>query len=210
MSNKVPFLNKKHYLVITLMTIAAGIISLSPFLLRNINSDFAFLAPTATDLTSNTGEIIITTQQPNSPVIVEQPTYVYIFPFIEKGHDDLVQPGSPVYVANFTHPEAGCNWAGVAGQIFGKDGYPILGYTVVVSGTIGGQTIALSGVTGNAQAYGIGGYEIKLADAPFTSSAALVLSIYDSNNKEMFDPVPITTYQDCQRNVIIINFVIGD
>lgn len=207
MSDKVSFLNKKHFLVIAIMTIVAGIISVSPSLLGYTQFGVGLTTSTPIDLTSSISANISATPQPGNPASVVQPTYVYILPIVSKGYDAFVQPGSPIYVANFAHPEAGCNWAGIAGQIFGKDGNPIPGYTVVVSGTISGQTIALSGITGNAQAYGIGGYEIKLADAPITSSGALILSIYDSSNKMLFAPIPIATYQDCQKNVVIINFV---
>ncbi|MGA9398188.1 MAG: hypothetical protein WBV22_08005 [Anaerolineaceae bacterium] len=210
MSEKMPLLNKKHILVIALMTLVSGIISMSPSLLGYIHSDTGLMTPTPIESISNTRETSNATQQSISPVIVTQTTYTYILPFIFNGYGISVQPGSPVYIANFAHPEAGCNWAGIAGQIFGKDGNPILGYTVIVSGTISEQTVALSGVASNAQTYGIGGYEIKLADAPFTSSGALVLSIYDSNNIMLFKPIPIVTYQDCQKNVVIINFVIDN
>jgi hypothetical protein len=34
----------------------------------------------------------------------------------------ILQSGSPAYIQNFAHMDAGCNWLGIAGQVFDVDG----------------------------------------------------------------------------------------
>jgi hypothetical protein len=130
----------------------------------------------------------------------------YYFPIMSRMYDVFAQSGAPAYISNFNHPEVGCNWSGVAGQVFGQDNNPIAGYTVVIAGEINGTYVNISGVTGSAQAYGSGGYEVKLSGAPFSSSGALTAYLFDPELKQVAAPIPVTTYQDCQANLLLLNY----
>jgi hypothetical protein len=237
MLEKTPFLKKKHILFIILMILVSGMISISPALLgyflpdtgvatysTNVGSgDTGLVVPVSTDSASNIGfstqtvtesssthgETQTATPQPSLEAVVEKTQYTYIFTIIKRGYGFYVQTGSPAYIANFAHPVEGCKWASVAGQVFGDNDNPISGYTAVITGTIAGKPISLSGLTGAAQSYGSGGYEIKLAGEPFASTGALKLSLYDRNKQMIAAPVMLTTIKDCQKNVILINFVNG-
>ena len=138
--------------------------------------------------------------------IVNNPAFYY-FPAIRRDYDAFIQYGSPIYISNFNHADAGCNWSGVAGQVFGNDHNPLNEYTVVIIGRINGNYVSKSGVTGSAQAYGIGGYEIQLNNATFASSGALTAYLYDTNLKQVAKPISLTTYQDCQANLLLLNFI---
>jgi hypothetical protein len=60
----------------------------------------------------------------------------------------------PAYLQNFTHIEQGCNWMGVAGQVFDKNGQPINRMVVRVEGFLGNQSLDALGMTSLATAYG--------------------------------------------------------
>lgn len=118
------------------------------------------------------------------------------------------QAQSPVYLVNFLHPELGCQWTGVAGQIFNAAGSPVNGYIVEVSGKIGDRDLLALGLTGTSLPIGPGGYEIKLADQPFDSDDMLYLKIFDQNGTQLNESLPLTTYNDCRKNLILINFIL--
>lgn len=120
-----------------------------------------------------------------------------------------LQEEAPSYTTNFAHTDAGCNWLGLAGQVFGADGTPQLNLVVVVKGKLGSVNLDLAGVTGipEADVYGPGGYEIKLADAVSASSGKLTVQIFDLNGKTLSAVFPVDTYADCNKNLIVINFI---
>lgn len=117
-----------------------------------------------------------------------------------------VQPSSPVYLQNFTHQTLGCNWLGVAGQVFDASGAPVLNLVVVVEGFLNDQPVEALGLTGLAGSYGPGGYEIQLANSAVASSQSLFITLFDLNGTPLSDPVVFDTVADCNKNVVIINF----
>lgn len=120
----------------------------------------------------------------------------------------VLQEEAPATIENFAHPGAGCEWLGVAGQIFGVDGKPQLNLVVVVKGKLGADNLDLAGVSGipEADIYGPGGYEIQLADEPSASTQSLSIQVYDLNGNALSDAYAFDTYPDCGRNLIVINF----
>ena len=121
----------------------------------------------------------------------------------------LLQPGSPAYIQNFAHIDAGCNWLGIAGQIFDKSSKPIINLVVNVKGKLG-QTeidkIALTGIP-EADVYGPGGYEIILAGKAENSQNTLMIQIFDINGNRLSNAMPFITYSDCKKNLIVMNFI---
>lgn len=119
-----------------------------------------------------------------------------------------VQSNSPVYMQNFAHPELGCNWLGVAGQVFDKNGKPVENLVVVVDGTLNNQSIELLGLTSGSLAsdYGIAPYEIQIASQVVASEGALSVALYDLNGNALSLPVTFNTYSDCTKNLVIVNF----
>ncbi len=119
-----------------------------------------------------------------------------------------LQADSPVYIQNFAHTDAACDWMGVAGQVFGEDGSPQINLVLVIKGTIGEKVIDLTGVTGipEADIYGPGGYEIVLADAPAQTSDNLAIQVFDLQGNTLSEPVNFNTYSDCDKNLVVINF----
>jgi hypothetical protein len=117
-----------------------------------------------------------------------------------------LQPGTPVYLPFFRLPEVGCNWLGVAGQIFDREGQPLAGIVVVVQGQLGETRVDAVSVSGAAPAYGPGGYELQLADAPIASTASLAVTLYDLDGAPLIEPLPFDTHSACTQNLVLINF----
>lgn len=117
-----------------------------------------------------------------------------------------LQVENPFYLENFNHPVKGCQWLGVAGQVFDHFGQPQLGLTVR-AGRVTGETEFLETTTGLAVAYGPGGYEITLGDSPIDSSQTYWIQIFDENQMALTEKYYFDTYVDCMRNLIVLNFV---
>jgi hypothetical protein len=118
-----------------------------------------------------------------------------------------LQDGSPLAMQNFTHPELGCNWWGIAGQIMGANGKPMLDSVLEVGGDLNGQPIFGMAVTGESSAYGPGGYEIKLGDRPVETRNQLFVIVYNLDGVQISRPTYFSTTGECDQNLILLNFV---
>jgi hypothetical protein len=122
----------------------------------------------------------------------------------------VLQEGSPAYIPSRPfHADLGCNWMGVAGQVYAVNGAPVQGLIVEVGGLLGGKRIGdptLIQATGLATAYGPGGFEIKLADEPIESSSTLWIQVLDQAGLPLSEKVYFNTFEDCEQNLIIISF----
>ncbi len=120
----------------------------------------------------------------------------------------VLQEGVPVYLENFAHPNLGCEWMGVAGQVFGGNGKPVTNLIVNIKGKLGLSEFDLVSLTGMPEAniYNPGSFEIKISDQPFRSESTLAIQLFDLNGRPLSLPVSFDTYQDCSKNLIIINF----
>lgn len=119
-----------------------------------------------------------------------------------------VQTGSPVYLANFARPGKGCSWSGVAGQVFDSAGKPLTGYIVKITGKYNSTTINSVGVTGmvNGTPYGPGSFEIVLGLKAVTSTNLLTIQVFEPDGDAVTTPITFSTYADCSKNLMIINF----
>jgi hypothetical protein len=141
----------------------------------------------------------LTATPTGTPIPTSSPT-----PFYDYG----IQVGSPAVVANFLHPDAGCNYTGIGGQVFGKDGKPISDQIVVkVTGTLEEKDVEFLAVTGGFPALGPGGYEITLADHLAGTNNSLFLQLFDLNGIAISPLISFNTYSDCTKNLVILNFV---
>jgi hypothetical protein len=118
----------------------------------------------------------------------------------------LIQPGSPLQVPAFSHADLGCNWMGVAGQVFDWHGAPQKNLVVNVGGIVNGDPINALAVTGGAPAYGPSGYEIKLADQPADSYQTIWIELFDQSGARLSARTYFDTSSDCKKNLILINF----
>lgn len=123
------------------------------------------------------------------------------FPFV-------VGPGTPVGTSSLAfHPEAGCDWMGVAGQVFDLSGAPVSGQQVRVGGTLLGAQIDMLSLTGLTTAYGNNGfYEFTLGEKPVNSTGTLWVQLLDQSGLPMSDKIYFDTYDACDKNLIFVNF----
>ena len=121
--------------------------------------------------------------------------------------DFTLQEGSPFYLSNFNHPQAGCKWMGLAGQVFDGDGDEVLGLTIVMGDDENPASGPMVGITGSALAYGLGGYEIQFSDGVIESQNRFWVQVYNSDGTPLTNPVYFNTYGDCEHNLTLINFV---
>jgi hypothetical protein len=118
-----------------------------------------------------------------------------------------LQPGSPAWLPNFSHPEAGCNWLGVAGQVFDANSNPVSRMVVEIGGNLQGNRVLSLSLTGVAPVYGPGGYEVVLGNRAVDSTGELYVQLFDLQGNELTDRIFFDTFADCNRNLILINFV---
>ena len=140
----------------------------------------------------------------NLPEVATQTPEVRLAPAVIYRY--RLQTGSPIAMMNFAHPEEGCEWMGVGGQIFDLSGNPTTNLIVKLTGNLNGVPIDLIALSGGALYLGPGGYEFKLSDHPSESSGALFLTLYDNQGIVISDPIAITTYSSCEQNFILVNF----
>jgi hypothetical protein len=171
---------------------SSGTLTTSTLAITQSNTPFSTIQPTYA-LTS--GPVITFTETPTALLTATRLPY-------------QLQISSPVYIKNFNHPDSGCNWLGVAGQVFNADGKPLDNLVVVIKGKLGEKVINSVMLTGleEAKAYGPGGYEIFLYDKVIGSTKSLVIYINDLKGNLVTPVTEFDSVADCNKNLIIINF----
>jgi len=158
------------------------------------------LPPTASPTPSPTPSREATpTPPPGSPSPTLRPTAT-------PGGYAFVLKDPPLAIQNIFHSDLGCQWLGVGGNIEDLRGGGKLYVTVHLHGTLGGKPVDIYTVSGAARQYGEGGFEFQLAEAPVASRNALYIQLLDQANLPLSDRVYFDTFEDCEKNSIIINF----
>ncbi len=117
------------------------------------------------------------------------------FPFVLQG-------GAPGYIPNFANT-AGCNWMGIAGQVFNMSGQPLVGYLVHFDG----GDLQMDAYTGSKPAYGPAGYEFGgFQGHPIDSDGIYKIQLRDVAGTPLSAVVSLKTYADCNKNLILVNF----
>lgn len=119
----------------------------------------------------------------------------------------VLQAGDPVAIANVSHPELGCGWMGVAGQVTGLDNAPLPGLMVQLGGVLEGRSMLPVTLTGTATQYGEGGYEFTLSDGPVASENSLWVQLLEQDGRPLSEKVFFDTYAECDKALILVNFV---
>jgi hypothetical protein len=123
-----------------------------------------------------------------------------------EGMPFIMQEGNPQYIPNIYHPDAGCSWMGVGGQVIGLNGGPVLYLSIKLGGTLNGEAIELITISGTAPQYGQAGYEFKLSDQPVDSVQNLYVELLDQADLPLSEKYYFDTFNDCEKNLILINF----
>jgi hypothetical protein len=119
----------------------------------------------------------------------------------------VLHAGDPVAIPNIAHPEAGCEWMGVAGRAFNLSGAPISGGLFVqLGGTLDGLEQEMLSMTGTSNQYGEGGYEFMLGEKPIASKQTLWVQLLDQAMLPLSDKIVFNTNAECNKNLTLINF----
>ncbi|MBS1249462.1 MAG: hypothetical protein MAG431_01042 [Chloroflexi bacterium] len=118
-----------------------------------------------------------------------------------------VQEGTPLTMPNHAHPDAGCNWLGVAGQVFTSDMDVVKDLVVIAKGTLDGTPVDMLTMTGLATAYGPGGYEFVLSNTPVATEGTVWVQVMDLAGEQLTEKVYLDTQAACAENLILLNFV---
>jgi len=112
-----------------------------------------------------------------------------------------IGPGSPSYIQNWAN-NAGCNWLGVAGQVFDLSGNPVPSgaYMIWAHPPVDYQTF-----TGGAPNYGPSGWEIYLNNKP--QVATYRIQLFSPTGTPVSEVIEFQTWASCNQNLVIINFV---
>lgn len=155
--------------------------------------------PQAGDVTSTAPLIPSRTALPAvSPTVTLTPTLA---------PQPYVMVGEPEYVSSsLIRPNLSCDWLVIAGQVWNLQDEPVTGYTLHLYGELGGYTIDAYKFTGSALAYGESGYEFLIEDLVITSRDKIYLQLADLDGNPISNPIPLRTFEDCQKNLILVNF----
>lgn len=115
--------------------------------------------------------------------------------------------GDPVYVAStIIHPEQACNWLGVGGTVDDQNNSPIVGIVVRLTGRLDGKIVDMTNLSGINLEYGKSGFEFFLGTVPLNSRDDLYIQLLDQAGLPLSEKVYINTYNDCEKNLVLIRF----
>ena len=95
---------------------------------------------------------------------------------------------------------------GVGGQALDMQDAPIVGTTIELGGWLGSDSVDMLSLTGTALQYGTAGYEFTLSNQPVATQKTLWVQLLDQAGLPLSNRVFFSTYEDCQKNLILITF----
>jgi hypothetical protein len=153
-------------------------------------------APTETPLPAAPTATLVSVVQVDSPTPHANAAYAY----------DLRSAPAPID-ATLLYPGRGCTWMGVGGQVENLSGRPMTGINVQMYGIVDGRSMNVITLTGTAQKYGEAGYEFTISDEKvFASKGVFWIQLIDQQRNPLSRRVVFDTFDDCARNLVVINF----
>lgn len=157
------------------------------------------LPPTAT----NTPEVYLPTGFSSDQIITPTPTgtaAVSSYPFITMGNILAVDAGQ-------FYADKSCTWLGIEGQVFDLKNAPQFGLVVRLGGYLNNRYIRdVQAVTRDENGGQNPQYLIELPDSLASTEGTLYVRLYDQGGIPLSEPIYFDTFEDCQRNLVLINF----
>jgi hypothetical protein len=136
-----------------------------------------------------------------TPVVINTPADT---PTSEPISKFVAQEGTPSYLPH----SGGCSGLYIAGNITDIDHNPVMLMTVRAEGTLGDEAIFIEVLSGSNTDYTVSGWEIKLSDSLIASTGEITLSLYLQGGWEpVSEEVLVDTFNDCSRNLAVVNFI---
>jgi hypothetical protein len=116
----------------------------------------------------------------------------------------VAQTGTPVYSA---HPN-GCDGIYLVGNVVDINGSPLVHMTVDAGGSLGGITIDPDpSDSGSHPEFSASGWQIKISDTLIDSTSSVYVALYQVGSDDpVSDLVFVDTFNDCEKNMIMVNF----
>ena len=109
--------------------------------------------------------------------------------------------------ARVYHPGIGCTFMGVSGQALDVRNNAVEGMVVQLGGTLEGKNFPTQTTLTGLVLSSDGRYEFTIADHPIASKRTLWVQLLDQSGLiAMSEKIYFDTYDDCERNLIIVNF----
>jgi hypothetical protein len=118
----------------------------------------------------------------------------------------VLDQGSPKALPNIYHQEMGCNWSGVGGMVVDMRGGPVQGILVELGGTLSGKSVQMLTITTPNSLASRLDFEFEIADKPVVSNKTLWLQLLDQAGLPLSEKVYFETYDDCEKNLIVVYF----
>ena len=172
----------------------SGITTDSDTIIAELKSSTTW-TPTSTEIPTSTLSATSTPQ--STPTLTPTPE---LLPFNLYGEPEAMSSSM------IPQQKLGCDWLVVAGQVWDLQGGPVVGLTLHLSGELGGVAMDRTVLSGSALAYGESGYQFALEGLVIDSVDSLFIQLIDSNGLPFSHPYAIQTYNDCEKNLILVNF----
>lgn len=150
-----------------------------------------------------TPQVYLPTGFSSDQIITPTPTSTAVsssFPFIPMGNIIAVD------AARF-YSEKSCTWLGIEGQVFDLKNAPQFGLVVRLGGYLNNRSMRdMQAVTRDENGGQNPHYLIELPDSLTGSQGTLYVRLYDQGGIPLSEPIYFDTFEDCQRNLVLINF----
>jgi hypothetical protein len=134
-----------------------------------------------------------------TPTITQTPTRE-VLPFVLFGEPETMSN-------EVIRPQLDCDWLVIAGQVWDLQGDPVnVSVSIHLFGELNGFEIDQYREPGTEVAYGESGYEFALEGFVVASEDSLYIQLIDENNAPLSHTYLVQTYEDCQQNLILVNF----
>lgn len=134
-----------------------------------------------------------------TPTTTMTPT-LEVFPFVLIGEPEMMS-------SDLIRPGLSCDYLIIAGQVWDLQDVPVTdSATIHLYGALGGFTIDRFALPGSAPVYGDSGYEFVLEGLVVNSKDSLTIRLEETNGLPISHGYSIQTYEDCQKNLILVNF----
>jgi hypothetical protein len=137
-----------------------------------------------------TTEVVITTHTPTATA--------------EGSMHFVAQTGTPVYSAHLN----GCDGIYLVGNVVDINGSPLVHMTVDAGGSLGGVTInPPPSDSGSHPEFSASGWQIKISNTLVDSTSSVYVALYQVGSDDpVSDLVFVDTFNDCEKNMIMVNF----
>jgi hypothetical protein len=106
------------------------------------------------------------------------------------------------------NPSSDCTKLIIAGRVLNAKNQPVQSLIVKMGGGLPGKSFVPPAIslTGVVRSYGESGFEFDTGVAPVDSSKTLWVQLFTQDEKSLSDKVFITTYKDCNKNLVLVTF----